>query len=104
MLILACGGRTYARLRFGVGPRASVILPIEIDFGAPGPSMDPAAWEQEYADNVLADDVKTPARPAAALSACGQAAASQRQPATDNDPFFDPARFDPWESYYGRYF
>ena len=104
MLILARGGRTYARLRFGVGPRASLILPIEIDFGAVGPAMDHAAWEQEYRDNVSADMILTPARQTPGLSATVKAALAEEMPLLSSDPFFDPARFDPWECLYERYF
>jgi len=48
MFILACGGRTYARLRFGAGPGGQVALPVEIDFSRPFPAAAPAAWEEAY--------------------------------------------------------
>jgi proteasome lid subunit RPN8/RPN11 len=104
MLILACGGRTYARLRFGVGPRASLMLPIEIDFGAGGPAMDLAAWDQEYQDNVSPDTILAPAIPASSPIERGTPALAEDLPMASNDPFFDPARFDPWECLYERYF
>jgi hypothetical protein len=103
MLILACGGKTYARLRFGVGPKASLILPIEIDFGAAGPPMDHATWEQEYRDNVSLEAILPPAR----LANGERASASKPRDVPESaisDPFFDPARFDPWECLYERYF
>jgi hypothetical protein len=99
MLILACGGRTYARLRFGVGPRASLMLPIEIDFGLPSPAMDQAAWEQEYEDNVSAEPIFAPAKPATCPGASLSAALAEELPVLSNDPFFDP-----WECLYERYF
>ena len=102
MFILASGGRTYARLRFGVGPGASLVLPIEIDFGTVGLVMNPAAWEKEYQDNVFADEIGMPVK--LAPSGNGKSALPQEPPAVDRDPFFDPARFDPWECLYGRYF
>ena len=104
MLILACGGRTYARLRFGVGPKASVILPIEIDFGAAAPAMDQAAWEQEYQHNVSADVILAPARPTPGPPPKVSFDPAEESSAIGNDPFFDPARFDPWECLYERYF
>jgi hypothetical protein len=100
MLILACGGRTYARLRFGVGPMASLILPIEIDFGAAVPVMDQAAWEREYLDNVstmVPELVKPVSRPSSIVHSV------PAEPIRSTDPFFDPARFDPWECLYERY-
>lgn len=103
MLILACGGRTYARLRFGVGPGASLILPIEIDFGAASPASDAVAWEQEYRDNVSADMVLAPVRPVHGPVGVNPVRAEE-VPSTCSDPFFDPARYDRWEDIYGRYF
>lgn len=104
MLILACGGRTYARLRFGVGPRASLILPIEIDFGAAGPAMDQTAWELEYRDNVSAETIQAPKRPSSSSASRLKPAYAEAAPIADLDPFSDPARSDPWESLYERYF
>ncbi len=103
MLILACGGRTYARLRFGVGPRASLILPIEIDFGAAAHAMDQAAWEQEYQHNVSADVILAPARPTLSSPTKVSFDPAEEPSAMSSDPFFDPARFDPWECLYERY-
>ncbi len=60
MFILAVGGASYARLRFGVGPGGWLEIPVEIDFGAAFPESDRAAWEAEYATHVL------PAAPPAA--------------------------------------
>jgi hypothetical protein len=104
MLILACGGRTYARLRFGVGPGASLILPIEIDFGAASPASDYAVWEQEYRDSVSADMILAPVRLAPGPMGRVNAAPAEEVPITCSDPFFDPARYDRWEDIYGRYF
>ena len=103
MLILACGGKTYARLRFGAGPTASLILPIEIDFGTIGPAMDHAIWEQEYRDNVSAELILAPVRPAISHSASFVKTRDEPESAIE-DPFFDPARYDPWECFYERYF
>lgn len=48
MFILARGGQTYARLRFGVGPGGSFPIPAEVDFSYPFPAADFDAWEREY--------------------------------------------------------
>ena len=48
MFILACGGQTYARLRFNVGPGSEVLLPVEVDFNPPFPGADWQAWDEEY--------------------------------------------------------
>jgi hypothetical protein len=103
MLILACGGKTYARLRFGVGPTASLILPIEIDFGGACSAMDHAVWEQEYRDHVSAEVIPAPVRPSISPSANFVTSRDEPESAID-DPFFDPTRFDPWECLYERYF
>ena len=52
MFILAQGGQTYARLRFGVGPGGAWEIPVEVDFHGPFPATDQPAWEQEYAEAV----------------------------------------------------
>jgi hypothetical protein len=48
MFIIAKGGQTYARLRFGCGPRAELVVPMAVDWDVPFPAADHAAWEQEY--------------------------------------------------------
>lgn len=48
MFILARGGQTYARLRFGVGPGGDVVIPVEVDFGARFTGSDPDLWRAEY--------------------------------------------------------
>ena len=54
MFILACGGRSYARLRFNVGPGGDVRIPVEIDYSRPFAPSDFDAWEAEYKANVKA--------------------------------------------------
>jgi proteasome lid subunit RPN8/RPN11 len=56
MFILACGGRTYARLRFRAGPSGQMELPVEVDFEHPFPAADPVGWDAEYQQSVVADD------------------------------------------------
>ena len=52
MFILARGGETYARLRFGVGPGAQVVIPVQVDFAVPFPATDHQAWKLEYDQHV----------------------------------------------------
>jgi len=52
MFILAAEGQAYARLRFNVGPRAEMEVPIEIDYSRVFSGCDLDSWEQEYLANV----------------------------------------------------
>ena len=54
MLILAHDGQRFARLQFNVGPRGSMNLPVEVDYGRPFQASDHAAWQEEYVANVEA--------------------------------------------------
>lgn len=58
MLILAQEGQTYARLRFGIGPTAELIVPVRIDDSAPFPASDHAAWMEEFANCVVVDPLE----------------------------------------------
>lgn len=49
MFILAKGGATYARLRFGVGPGGELELPVAVDYAASFSASNRSAWEAEYA-------------------------------------------------------
>lgn len=53
MAILACGGQTYARLRFGVGPGAQVLIPVQVDFSVPFPGADHESWGDEFERNIM---------------------------------------------------
>jgi hypothetical protein len=53
MFILAQGGGSYARLRFGVGPGGSIEIPVEVDYEAEFLGSDRRAWEQDYAAQVM---------------------------------------------------
>jgi len=48
MFIVARGGQSYARLRFGVGPGGELALPVDVDFDAAFPAADQIAWRAEY--------------------------------------------------------
>jgi hypothetical protein len=52
MAILACGGESYARLSFHIGPYGSLTIPIEVDFEQPFVGTDWEGWQQEYAAHV----------------------------------------------------
>ena len=56
MFILARGGESYARLRFGVGPGGEMLLPVAVDFQTSFPPSNEAAWEGEYERSVVALD------------------------------------------------
>jgi proteasome lid subunit RPN8/RPN11 len=55
MFILACGGRTYARLRLGTNPVGHLLMPVELDFSRPFPAASPEAWQAEYQRHVTLD-------------------------------------------------
>ena len=55
MFIIGKGGKTHARLRFNVGPGASLMLPVEIDYSRPFPGSDFEAREAEYKANIQPD-------------------------------------------------
>jgi len=57
MFILARGGRSYARLRFGVGPAAEIEIPVEVDYHQPFQGSEPGAWELEHQANVRSRDL-----------------------------------------------
>jgi hypothetical protein len=55
MVIVAQGGKSYARMRFNVGPGGDVVIPVLVDYSRPFAGTDRAAWEAEYQANILAD-------------------------------------------------
>jgi len=52
MFILANGGETTCELRFNVGPKASLQIPVSIDYMQPFMGSDFDSWEAEYKANV----------------------------------------------------
>ncbi len=48
MFILACGGQTYCRLEFHVGPGAAVELASQVDYRQPFAASDHRSWLAEY--------------------------------------------------------
>jgi len=55
MLILAQGGKTYARLRVGQEPCVSIRLPVELDFSLSFPATAHQLWTAEFASCVQVD-------------------------------------------------
>ena len=52
LFVLARFGKTYARLRFNVGPGGQIVIPVAVDFTVPFGSSDHAAWGAEYETNI----------------------------------------------------
>ena len=52
MAIIAQEGRSYARLRFNIGPGGEVIIPVEVDYSRPFPASAFDAWQAEYEQNI----------------------------------------------------
>lgn len=52
MFILARGGKTYARLRFNVGPGGESTIPVEVDYSQPFGPSEAEAWQAEFDRNI----------------------------------------------------
>lgn len=52
MFVLARTGKTYARLRFNVGPGGHGEIPVEVDWSLAFEGSDHAAWLAEYNANI----------------------------------------------------
>lgn len=52
MFILARGGETYARLRFNIGPKGEVEVPVCVDYSGAFDCSDHDAWEAAYKAHV----------------------------------------------------
>ena len=55
MFVIGRGGKTYARLRFNVGPGGEAVIPVEVDYGRKFGPSDHEAWEAEYRSNIRAE-------------------------------------------------
>ena len=55
MFVIGRGGKTYARLRFNVGPGGEAVIPVEVDYGCEFGPSNHEAWEAEYRANIRAD-------------------------------------------------
>ena len=56
MLIVSRFGRTFARLRFNVGPAGETEIPVEVDYSMAFPASNHKAWEAEYTANVQIEE------------------------------------------------
>src|SRR4051812_26054868 len=90
MFILACGGQTYARLRYNVGPGAEIKLPVEVDFSRPFAGTNFDAWEAEYLANVRLPPPDPPKK---------LVAKQNFLPSANADPFLEDWKRDAWEDY-----
>ncbi len=54
LFVVAQNNRTYARLRFNVGPGGEVLIPAEIDYSADFGPSDHDNWDAEFTENVKA--------------------------------------------------
>jgi proteasome lid subunit RPN8/RPN11 len=71
MVIVARTGKTYARMRFNVGPGGEVAIPVDVDFTLPFGASDHEAWKAEYEANIhpalscpaVGDSLWAPAQP-----------------------------------------
>ena len=54
LFVVAQDNRTYAKLRFNVGPGGQVLIPTEIDYSQDFDSSDRELLDTEYAANVKA--------------------------------------------------
>ena len=52
MVIVARNGKTFARLRFNIGPKGDILIPVMVDYTVPFEASNHEAWEQEYAANI----------------------------------------------------
>jgi len=55
LFVLARGGKTYARLRFNVGPGGDLLIPVRVEYARPFPGSDHEGWEREYERNICAE-------------------------------------------------
>jgi len=54
LFVVAQYNKSYAKLRFNVGPGGQVLIPTEIDYGQEFGSSDHELWDTEYVANVKA--------------------------------------------------
>lgn len=56
MMILAQDSNTYARLNFNIGPKASIKIPVKVDYSCEFGSTEMEKWNAEYKANVTIDN------------------------------------------------
>jgi len=57
MFVLGRSGKTFARLRFNVGPGGEGEIPVEVDYRRPFGPSDHEAWETEYKTHIRKDEL-----------------------------------------------
>ncbi len=55
MFIVAQDGKTYAKLRFNVGPGSEVNIPVYVDYSVEFDAADFSTWKKQYKANVTED-------------------------------------------------
>ena len=55
MFVVGKTSKTHARLRFNVGPGASIMLPVDLDYRGPFEGTDVEAWKAEYDAHIKAE-------------------------------------------------
>jgi proteasome lid subunit RPN8/RPN11 len=63
MFIVAQDSKTYARLRFNLGPGGYILIPVQMDYRRPFGPSDQAAWQAEYQAHILTEACTLPPRP-----------------------------------------
>ena len=54
MGVVAQNGRSYAKLRFNVGPGGEMLIPMAVDYSQSFGPADQDAWQKEYETNIKA--------------------------------------------------
>ena len=107
MFILARGGRSFARLRFNVGPGGEIEIPVGVDYTRPFVGSDWETWQKEYDANLvdidrLLREVPAPQKESteprsSTLRSSILRSSIVRELPHPEDPFFDPLRFEELE-------
>jgi len=58
MFIVAQNGKTFARLRFNVGPGGEVDIPVYVDYSVEFDAADFDTWKQQYIANVTEETIQ----------------------------------------------
>ena len=57
MCVVARQGKTYARLRFNIGPGGEVLIPVCVDYSLPFGPSEQDEWKAEYTANIKAAEL-----------------------------------------------
>lgn len=96
MFILAMGGETYARLKFGCGPGAEILVPMEIAWDVPFAGADHETWEEEY-DQCVKPVLPQRPRPLMDLEAEELTFLDEHPELLEDWELFPPHEFRYWE-------